>query len=556
MGARDRHGRQRAAWAALSALTLAVPVFGTGPATAGPVPVGTITTVNTQPVHWPVYLLARPDGKISVTGGGSSLESRRVSTVHPDGTVSSVSTAYRCMPPELTIQPDRADCEPMGLALDPAGKGYLAWSQNNVVEGPDGVYAGTYNSAGFAGDGGPADQALLETPQGITFDRFGNLYIVDRARIRKVDPTGTITTFAGTGVSGFSGDGGPATAAQIRNLNNARFITTDADGNVYFGDYGNGRIRKIDTNGIITTVAGTGTHAASPDGADAATSPINVALGLAVAPTGELLFAESFNDKIRMIDADGKLQTVAGTGVAGYSGDGGPANAAMISDPWGLAFDTDNNLLIADNDNDRIRKVTFAHGTITGTLTADTTPAAGVTVTLLADWPTWRTVATTTTGPDGTYTFPDLPWGRYKLRFFDGQGRYQRRWWNGQDTYQSGAVATLTAGGATTADDTLTPAVAALTGHITDATTTNPIPGARVQLFTANGYLAGTTTSPDGTYRFNALPPGTYQIRALDPVPWAHRSAWYPGVPDHPSATTITITPGTTTTDLALPRWN
>ena len=213
-----------------------------------------------------------------------------------------------------------------------------------------------------AGDGGPATGAQLHAPSGVFVDAAGNLFIADGSnnRIRKVDPAGTISTVAGTGTAGFSGDGGPATGAQL----NAPFgVFVDAAGNLFIADAGNSRIRKVDPAGTISTVAGTGTAGFSGDGGPATGAQLNHSVGVFVDAAGNLFIADGSNNRIRQVDPAGTISTVAGTGVTGFSGDGGPATGAQFHSPSGVFVDAAGNLFIADGGNHRIRKVAPA-GTI------------------------------------------------------------------------------------------------------------------------------------------------------------------------------------------------
>ena len=217
-------------------------------------------------------------------------------------------------------------------------------------------------AGGFSGDGGPATAAQLNLPQGVAVDGAGNLYIADARnhRIRKVDASGIITTVAGTGeigggAGGFSGDGGPATAAQ---LNLPQGVAVDGAGNLYIADARNHRIRKVDASGIITTVAGTGEIGGgaggfSGDGGPATAAQLNLPQGVAVDGAGNLYIADARNHRIRKVDASGIITTVAGTGeigggAGGFSGDGGPATAAQLNFPQDVAVDGAGNLYIAD----------------------------------------------------------------------------------------------------------------------------------------------------------------------------------------------------------------
>jgi hypothetical protein len=207
---------------------------------------------------------------------------------------------------------------------------------------------------GFSGDGGPATSARLRGPAGVTADSQGNIYIVDSAnyRVRKVDPSGIITTFAGTGRFGFSGDGGPATSARLAAID----VAADAAGNLYIADVGNARIRKVGTDGIITTIAGTGVRGFSGDGGPATSANV-VGSGVAVDTAGNFYIADPVSNRIRRVDTDGIITTVAGDGTRGYGGDGGPATSAQLAGPGDIAVGPSGDLYIADGGNARIRKV-------------------------------------------------------------------------------------------------------------------------------------------------------------------------------------------------------
>jgi sugar lactone lactonase YvrE len=224
--------------------------------------------------------------------------------------------------------------------------------------------AGT-GTAGFGGDGGPAVGALLDSPTGLDVDPPGGataanpgLYIVDRQnnRIRRVDTAGVITTVAGTGAPGYSGDGGPATQAQ---LNEPAGVALDAQGNLYIADTGNHRVRRVDTSGIITTLAGTGSPGFSGDGGPAAQAQLNQPMAVVADGNAKLYVADTGNHRIRTISlGGGPIATLAGTGTAGFSGDGGPGTAAQLSAPSGLAFDPEGKgLYVADTNNHRVRLI-------------------------------------------------------------------------------------------------------------------------------------------------------------------------------------------------------
>ncbi len=237
---------------------------------------------------------------------------------------------------------------PSGVAIDGSGNLYLADTYNGRIRkvwlnGDIDTLAGAGHSA-YSGDGGPATSAQLFHPSGTAVDASGNLFIADTAnnRVRKVSPAGTITTVAGDGVAGHSGDGGPGASAR---LNSPSAVAVDGSGNLYIAEAA--AVRKIQPGGIITTVAGNGSSGYSGDGGPATAAQLNGPSGLAFDASGNLFIADAYNGRIREVSAGGLIGTVAGNGAPGYSGDGGPATSAQISYPSGVAIDGAGNLYIA-----------------------------------------------------------------------------------------------------------------------------------------------------------------------------------------------------------------
>ncbi len=249
---------------------------------------------------------------------------------------------------------------PTSVTTDASGNIYVADVLNSRIRminasGIITTYAGNGTSA-YGGDGGNAVAAALQYPYGIVFDAPGNGYIVDRLNnvIRKVTPSGIISTFAGNGNAGFSGDGAAATTAQ---LSDPTGVAIDASGNVYICDKANQRIRKVNTSGIISTIAGIGTVGAAGDGSLATSAQLNFPARVLLDAAGNIYISDYFNNKIRKINTSGIISTIAGTGNAGSNGDGGAATSAELNRMTAMAFDSGGNMYIADTDNNRIRKI-------------------------------------------------------------------------------------------------------------------------------------------------------------------------------------------------------
>jgi sugar lactone lactonase YvrE len=278
----------------------------------------------------------------------------RIRRVTPGGTISTVAGGTA----------DQLNA-PAGVAVDGAGNVYVADTGNNrvrrLIGGTLTTIAGT-GVAGFAGDGGAATAAMLWQPRGVAVDGAGNVYIADRwnRRIRLVAGNGVISTVAGVGTMGFTGDGGSAVAAQ---LGDPAGVGVDAAGTIYIADQANQRIRRV-AGGVISTLAGNGTPAYGGDGGAAAGAALYQPLGVCAGPAGSVYVADTSNFRVRLVSAGGVITTVAGTGTAGFSGDGAMATSAQLYGPAGAAVDSGGNLYIADAENHRIRRVSPA-GTVT-----------------------------------------------------------------------------------------------------------------------------------------------------------------------------------------------
>ena len=270
---------------------------------------------------------------------------------------------------------------PNGIALDDTGNIYVSDNEGYTIRkielktGIISTYAGS-GKGGFGGDGGPATAAKLLSPEGMTFDKHGNLYFAEifNQRIRKVSPKGIISTYVGTGSSGYSGDSGKATAAT---LNEPVSVSVDSAGNIYVVDELNNAIRRVTPAGIITTVAGNGIAGYKGDGGPATAAELTTPTEVAFDSLWNMYISDDDN-RIRKVDVNtGIITTVAGTGGESFSGDGGPATAAEIDGPVGITLDKAGNLFIVDNDNSRIREVYASTGIINTVVGSGATGFAG-----------------------------------------------------------------------------------------------------------------------------------------------------------------------------------
>jgi len=325
-------------------------------------------------LYWPVDMTITPTGDTYVLDWNN----HRVRKVTDSGTLQTVIGNFVGDGPD-----DQSDLtepgaigtmvnlnHPTNLITLPDGKLLLtAWHNHKLrrydpVTGRVLVICGA--GAGFGGDGGDAKAALLNQPAASEIAPDGSIYILDQRnqRVRRIAPDNTISTVVGVGTPGFSGDGGPPLAAQLNlprgpNPPPAGTITIDAQGRLYISDILNERIRRVDFGAnLIETVAGNGVAGYGGDGGPATAASLFNPRDIEIGPDGRLYIADEYNNRIRVVDlTTGIIETLAGTGVAGFSGDGGLATAAMLHRPTGIEFDQDNFVYIVDSYNHRIRRV-------------------------------------------------------------------------------------------------------------------------------------------------------------------------------------------------------
>ena len=299
------------------------------------------------------------------------LESLRVREITRAGRIRTIAGTGKCCTHLGDGGPAKAaQMGPVGLAVDAKGNVYISDVRYNRVRkvSPNGTIRTVAGNGkeGFSGDGGRATAARLSTPQGIDVDARGNLYIADlgNSRVRRVSPNGIIRTIAGNGQRGSTGNGGPAVAAR---LSEPEDVAVDSRGNVYIASVSlsgahessglPSEVRKVSPNGTITVFAGTGVEGFSGDGGPAVAAQLKDPKGMAVDQRGNVYIADSSNMRVRMVAPDGTIATFAGNGDFVFSGDGGPATAAGIAYPSGVAVDRAGNVYITDSGNYRVRKV-------------------------------------------------------------------------------------------------------------------------------------------------------------------------------------------------------
>lgn len=343
--------------------------------------------------YMPMDMLVAADGTLYVVDWNN----HRLRSVDPKGVVRTLA-GDGVLGDDEGLEREASFNHPTNLTWDPLGRIVIAAWHNSRVKRYDPATSRIENICGtgkraYGGDGGLANVADLDLPSSVVYDAEGTLFIMDQANqiIRKVDAAGVITRVAGQCIAGtcaageepvqcpnsgkmacggkcgepcaatFGGDGGPATLARLAQpvgqaADPGGRMTFDAQGNLYFADTKNHRIRRIGTDGVINTVVGTGERGTTPDG-DALATKLNRPVDVEVAPDGTLYFTDTGNSCVRALK-DGRVTTVAGQcGTRGGTGDGGPATAALLDSSYGITFDRDGNLFIADTVNSRVRKV-------------------------------------------------------------------------------------------------------------------------------------------------------------------------------------------------------
>lgn len=319
-------------------------------------------------LYLPQDVTVGPDGTVYIVDWNN----HRVRSVNSAGVSETVVGSGNLGPADDGLAVQQHFNHPTNVAFDADGQMVIAAWHNSKVKRLDLQTGMVENLAGtgarsFSGDGGQGNQAALDLPSSVGILANGDIVISDQAnfRIRLLEPSGLIHTVAGTGMPGYSGDGGRAEEAQLdspkgQSAPPAGRIDIDANDRIYIADTGNHVIRMIDNIGNISTIVGTGEPGYSGDGGPASAAQLNTPSDIEVGPDGTLYIADTMNHAIRVVTPDGIISTLAGTGERGYSGDGGEAADAQLDRPYGLTLDDQGNLYVADTHNHRVRLITEA----------------------------------------------------------------------------------------------------------------------------------------------------------------------------------------------------
>jgi sugar lactone lactonase YvrE len=318
---------------------------------------------NLAKINFPIGVAVDASGNLFI----SDYANHRIRKVNTSGIISTVAgTGTQGFSGDGGLAVSALLNHPSGIAVDNFGNIYFSDEDNNRVRmiNNSGVINTVAGGGTTLGDGGPAISAQLSYPYGIAIDNAGSLYIADQLhyRIRKVNTSGIINTVAGTGTAGLSGNGGQATLAQI---NQASGVAIDPSGNIYLTEMQDNQIRKINTSGVINTIAGTGISGFAGDGGPAISAQLSYPTNISIDATGNIYINDMLNYRIRKINSLGNISTVVGTGTSGYSGDYGSAISAQIGKSWATSIDMSGNLYINDYDNHCVR-IVCATNCITG----------------------------------------------------------------------------------------------------------------------------------------------------------------------------------------------
>lgn len=310
----------------------------------------------------PMGITLGPDGAVYLSDRGRGNRGRVIWRIDEDGVVHHVAGSGRMGRAREGEPAADADLTaPEGLAFGPEGRLHFVDNRSNRVlriekDGTLSVVAGT-GTAGFGGDGGPADRAALDNPAEIWFDSTGNLFISDvyNNRVRRVDPNGIIETVAGTGAAGYGGDGGPAREASLREPWGL-FVSPFSD-NLLIADGGNHRVREVDSSGRITTIVGSGVRGYAGDGSAAEAARLDSPQSLGFDCAGRLYIGDEHNHVVRVVDEDGVIETLVGTGSPGFSEGGADGRSVQLNDPENVLVRCDGTVLITDGENGRVIEV-------------------------------------------------------------------------------------------------------------------------------------------------------------------------------------------------------
>jgi DNA-binding beta-propeller fold protein YncE len=310
----------------------------------------------------PMGVALGPAGELFISDRGRDKAGRIIWRIDPDGSAHVVAgSGRRGQPRAGGLARDSDLSRPEGLAFGPDGLLYFVDARAGSIlrieeDGTLRVIAGS-GGWGYAGDGGPANRALLNNPADIRFDEAGNLYIADvyNHRVRRVSPTGIIETVAGTGVPGSSGDGGLAAEAQLDHP--WGIFIHPSTGSLLIADSGNHRVREVDQTGRINTRIGSGAAGYSGDGGDARLAQLDSPQSLGFDCAGRMYIGDEHNNAIRVVELDGTIRTLVGNGAPGFAGEGVAGTGAGLNDPENMAVLCDGTIYVTDGDNGRVIKV-------------------------------------------------------------------------------------------------------------------------------------------------------------------------------------------------------